>query len=263
MAMNRLMNSHFTSRRATLLAAVVAGGLVFGLKFAGAVTELPDTVTVPPARPAVDELVASVSNIPTPRPHRQLQTEPDVVDKMPAEERACRARLIALDVAFEELPEIDGEGACGIEHPIRFTSLGSGVDLVPDGITNCATAEAAAQLVASTIKQAAQRELRSEIVRIRHASTYICRNRASGAKISEHARGNALDISAFVLDDGRTVEVQGYGPADLPERRFMAEVRQAACGPFKTVLGPGTDADHALHFHFDLAERRRGSTYCR
>jgi hypothetical protein len=39
-------------------------------------------------------------------------------------------------------------------------------------------------------------------------------------------------------------------------------VRKAACGPFKTVLGPGSDADHALHFHFDLAPRRHGGTFC-
>ncbi|TIW21354.1 MAG: extensin family protein, partial [Mesorhizobium sp.] len=28
------------------------------------------------------------------------------------------------------------------------------------------------------------------------------------------------------------------------------------------VLGPGADADHALHFHLDLEPRRHGGTFC-
>jgi hypothetical protein len=52
--------------------------------------------------------------------------------------------------------------------------------------------------------------------------------------------------------------------ADAPEAeaKFLDALRKAACGPFKTVLGPGSDADHALHFHFDLAPRRHGGTFC-
>ncbi|TIS79786.1 MAG: extensin family protein, partial [Mesorhizobium sp.] len=43
---------------------------------------------------------------------------------------------------------------------------------------------------------------------------------------------------------------------------FLNAVRKAACGPFKTVLGPGSDADHSLHLHLDLAPRRNGGTFC-
>ena len=142
-------------------------------------------------------------------------------------------------------------------------TLGSGVELTPDALMNCATAVAAAQFVLETVKPATKRQLRTELTGIRHASAYVCRNRADGDKISEHARGNALDIAAFLLADGRELAVQAYGPAHLRERRFLATIRRAACGPFTTVLGPGTDADHALHLHFDLAKRRPGSTYCR
>jgi hypothetical protein len=39
-------------------------------------------------------------------------------------------------------------------------------------------------------------------------------------------------------------------------------VRKAACGPFRTVLGPGADADHSLHFHFDLEPRKSKSAFC-
>ncbi|MEX0955960.1 MAG: extensin family protein [Rhizobiaceae bacterium] len=238
--------------------------MMFAYGASGAAGDLPDVMSAPPARPVADELLAAVPRVPTPRPEasERLPT-PDVDDVMPAGEQTCRTRLTALKVEFSELARIDGEGQCGIAFPIEVTSLGGGVELTPAGVMNCATAETAAQLVLETIGPAAERTLGSGLAGIRHASAYICRNRASEGKISEHARGNALDISAFLLEDGRTVDVVGYGPADKPERRFMQTVRSAACGPFKTVLGPGTDADHANHFHLDLAERRRGSTYCR
>ena len=95
---------------------------------------------------------------------------------------------------------------------------------------------------------------------ISHASAYVCRPRNGSQKLSEHAFGNALDIAAFTLSDGTVVPVQ----PDPPEKNllFLTRVRAAACGPFKTVLGPGSDPDHAEHLHFDLAPRRHGGTVC-
>ena len=85
--------------------------------------------------------------------------------------------------------------------------------------------------------------------------------RATAAqKLSEHAFGNALDISSFTLSSGTTVAVE----LTPPEKNgiFLGKVRSAACGPFKTVLGPGSNADHSEHLHFDLAPRRHGGTVC-
>jgi hypothetical protein len=45
------------------------------------------------------------------------------------------------------------------------------------------------------------------------------------------------------------------------DARFQRAVRKAACGPFTTVLGPGSDAYHDDHMHFDTKPRR--SPYCR
>ena len=87
-----------------------------------------------------------------------------------------------------------------------------------------------------------------------------CRPRNGTSKLSEHAFGNALDIGAFMLSDERQITVGGA--KDPKEAEFMLAVRLAACGPFKTVLGPGSDADHATHFHFDLQPRRSGSLFC-
>jgi hypothetical protein len=48
-----------------------------------------------------------------------------------------------------------------------------------------------------------------------------------------------------------------------PEQRFLKRIHQEACGLFDTVLGPDANKDHRNHFHLDLAERSRRSSYCR
>lgn len=229
----------------------------------GTTVSLPEQMRAPDARPQTGERLAAVSAVPSPRPSQTVFETGPMTGGLPGSEHACRARLVALGVSFEAMPEIDGEGACGIPYPVKVTSLGDDVGLQPAGVMNCSTAEAAARLVVDAAQPAASRNFGEKIEQVRHASAYVCRLRASGEKLSEHARGNALDISAFVLSDGHIVEVRKHEAADEAERLFQRAVRNAACGPFKTVLGPGTDPDHATHFHLDLAERRSGSTYCR
>ncbi len=86
---------------------------------------------------------------------------------------------------------------------------------------------------------------------------YRTRNNQRGAKISEHASGNAIDISGFVLADGKELIVaEDWGMA------VMKELHADACGPFGTVLGPDSDRFHYNHFHFDTAAYRSGP-WCR
>ena len=55
------------------------------------------------------------------------------------------------------------------------------------------------------------------------------------------------------------------GKNGLAQNAFLKEVRKAACGPFTTVLGPGSDPYHSDHFHLDLAQRGKTGRglYCR
>jgi hypothetical protein len=77
-----------------------------------------------------------------------------------------------------------------------------------------------------------------------------------GAKISEHGKGRAIDISAFVLSDGKVLTVaEDYG-------RLLKRIYKAGCGYFRTTLGPGSDGYHEDHFHFDTSARSSGA-YCR
>jgi hypothetical protein len=183
------------------------------------------------------------------------------VPLVPTDELACRSRLRASGVEFADHAPISDPAGCSIPHPIVVKGLGRGIGLEPEAVLNCATAEATANFTADVIAPAAKSVFGMELSAISHGSAYVCRPRNGTTKLSEHAFGNALDIAGFVLAGGRRIAVAAT--SEPKEADFLAKIRMTACGPFKTVLGPGTDADHSLHFHFDLAKRRNGGTYCR
>ncbi len=58
------------------------------------------------------------------------------------------------------------------------------------------------------------------------------------------------------------VDIEKKGFFAFREKGLLKSVRGDSCKYFSTVLGPGSDADHALHFHFDLEPRRNGGTFC-
>lgn len=196
---------------------------------------------------------------PPPPPDPRSAIRPDPSGELPAEEIACRQRLSELGVKFDNRPAETDPAGCSMPYPVRMTSLGSGVALQPEAVMNCATAEASARFVKDVVAPAAQDIFGETLTSITHASAYVCRPRNGTQKLSEHAFGNALDIASFSLSGDITVAVE---PAP-PEKNaaFLGKVRSAACGPFKTVLGPGVP-DHSEHLHLDLAPRRHGGTVC-
>ncbi|WP_352921175.1 extensin family protein [Mesorhizobium sp. M1182] len=217
--------------------------------------EPPANPSVAPPNPAEADEKAEQKILPDPRSAAIAGKE------MPAEELACRRRLKSMGVDFEERkPEHDTAVGCSIPYPIVLRTLGKSIAIGPEPELNCQMAEAAARFAASVIQPAAKAEFGADIKSIGQASAFVCRSRNGGGKLSEHAFGNALDIASFKLSDGKEIDV---GPAP-PEKdaKFLNAVRKAACGPFKTVLGPGSDADHSLHLHFDLEPRRNGGTFC-
>lgn len=196
----------------------------------------------------------------TPPPKPDL-TPPPRAATMPAEELACRAKLKDLGVSFQEQPQLADKNGCSVEWPIEVSSFSSEVKVAPPGAFNCAVALRSAEFMRDTVVPKSRSILGSPVTTIRQASAYVCRPRNGTSKLSKHAFGNALDIDSFELADKR---VLGVGRVTKPvEAQFMLAVRLAACGPYTTVLGPGSNADHATHFHFDLAKRRPGSTYCK
>jgi hypothetical protein len=82
------------------------------------------------------------------------------------------------------------------------------------------------------------------------------------AHISEHAFGNALDIAAFTLADGRRITVKD-GWRGMPEEQgFLRDIQAAACQQFNTVLAPGSNVYHYDHIHVDLMRRASRHVIC-
>ena len=114
------------------------------------------------------------------------------------------------------------------------------------------------------VQPAARRWFGQPVAEIKQISAYSCRgmNGNRGARISEHAFGNALDISAFILADGRRVTVKDGWRGPPEEQGFLRDVQGAACQQFTTVLAPGSNVYHYDHFHVDLMRRSGRGGIC-
>ena len=172
----------------------------------------------------------------------------------------CRAVLERSGVVFTAL-EPAGEGECRREDR---TIIGDNPLYPAEPRTTCAVGAAVQLWLRQGVQPAAAGILGSRVETLEHLGTYSCRRlygRDSG-RWSEHATGNAIDISAFVLEDGRRISVLADWSDGGEQARFLREVRDAACGTFSTVLSPYYNAAHADHFHLDQAARGFGSV-CR
>jgi len=154
-----------------------------------------------------------------------------------------------------------GRTGCGIEKPVRVWAV-DGIELSQKAILNCDTARTLAGWVRQSLKPAI-RNRGGGVRSLSVPSHYACRTRNSrpGAKLSEHAQGHAIDISAINLADGSRITILD-GWKDRRDKRVLQRLHAAACGPFGTVLGPDSDSHHRDHFHFDTARYRSGP-YCR
>lgn len=144
---------------------------------------------------------------------------------------------------------------CGLTDGVRVHAV-AGLRLSQPATLNCETARALHLWVSRAVKPAVGKR-GGGVVGLQVAASYACRprNNRKGARISEHGRGAAIDISGLIMRSGRTVTVlQGWGNGEAG--RVLAQIRRAACGPFTTVLGPGSDRYHRDHFHLDTAQRR-------
>ncbi|MEM0900839.1 MAG: extensin family protein [Pseudomonadota bacterium] len=181
---------------------------------------------------------------------------------LPAEEQQCRKRLKRLGVNFEDVPPIRDSAACGIDHPVKVTAFSGGISLKPAATLNCAMAEETARWVEGDLAVAARTRYLVGVREIYNMSSYSCRKIRGTNTWSEHSTGNALDIGAITLDTGRRIDVAKPGFFAFREKGYLQKVRMGACDHFTTVLGPGSDAAHADHFHFDLRRRKSGYRHC-
>lgn len=150
---------------------------------------------------------------------------------------------------------------CGIAKPVHIRTM-SDVLLSQLAVMDCETAITLKTWLENTAKPTFA-DKGGGLKGLRLSGHYACKtqNNQPRGRLSEHARGRAVDISSFILMDGTVITVRD-GWANKETNEVMRELHDGACGLFGTVLGPEADRYHAGHFHFDTARRRSGS-YCR
>jgi len=196
---------------------------------------------------------------------REKLQSPRSSDNMTSQNaRQCLAGLKSKSVRFAGLPSKSFNGGCRMIDTIKLMDFGTPTTNL--GAMTCPLASNFTDWARFAVAPAAKQYLGSEVVKIETMGTFNCRSIAGSrsGKLSEHAFANAVDVSAFVLRDGRRVSVLNGWRGSPEERAFLRRLHQSACKRFGTVLGPEYNAAHANHFHFDMAKSTsNGAAYCR
>lgn len=231
----------------------------------GSLAQAPETSLRPVARALSSaELPPAVERrgyTETSRPQSRPKSEPR---QTRAERRLARKGAVCGDVAIQgvKVGSVPGKlRGCGIGDAVKIKSV-SGIALSQQSLMDCTTAQALKRWIDRGVVPSVGRR-GGGVVQLRVAAHYSCRtrNNRKGARISEHGKGRAIDISAFTLADGNEISVLKHWGRGR-NGRILKKMHRAACGPFGTVLGPNSDRFHRDHFHFDTA-RHRGGSYCR
>jgi Extensin-like protein C-terminus len=194
-------------------------------------------------------------------------------------EKACLRSGVLSEMPYvKQAREIEGPGSCGADYPIKVAAFATEVTasignersfaakVKPEATLSCPMVPALNRWMNEVVQPAAMEWFGQPVAELRSMGTYSCRTRNSrrGAKLSEHAFANAIDVGGFALSDGRVITIKGGWKGDIQSQGFLKTVHRGACGIFRTVLGPGSDMFHYDHLHLDLARHgRSNSAYCR
>lgn len=176
------------------------------------------------------------------------------------EAQACMADLGSRSAGFTPLPDTYYGAGCSAVGAVKLASLRSDTKrlrLSNLGPMTCTLADTFAGWARFGVDRAAQQILGSPVVKIETMGTYNCRNIAGSARRSGHANARAIDVSGFVLADGRRITVEGNWDDKSPEvRKFFTAIHASACKRFGMVLGPDYNPAHRNHLHLEVGGRK-------
>ena len=183
------------------------------------------------------------------------------------EAQMCLSSLGEAGSRFNPLPDRYYGAGCATVNTVQLSGLGGDdrqFSLVNIGPVECPTAQTLAGWARYGVDRAARQILGSPLARIETMGSYSCRNVAGTSRLSAHSRAAAIDVSAFILADGRRISVKddwkGGGEA---ERNFLRIVHGSACKRFGTVLGPEYNSAHHDHLHVELTSGQSAGSFCR
>lgn len=249
--------------------ASVAVGFLFAVTALASSEEVPIPIPIPipvPAEaPPLTIPEAPKEKTPVVSKLRGVQNSPpfDLV-----EAKKCETELKKRKIKFTVLDKITDPKGCLAEMPLKLFALSNGVALSTEVTARCEVVLAFDNLISRIATPSAKLHLGKKLREVKTSTSYQCRTRngAEGAKVSEHGFANGIDITGFKFGDDTVMPVSPKSDItienDLNAAKFQAAVRAGACAYFTTVLGPGTNAAHKDHFHFDLAYRRGGYRLC-
>ncbi len=195
------------------------------------------------------------------QPSRPAGAPPVTLNQPPSRAtQQCFADLSRENVRYSPLPDRDFGGGCLLVGTVQLIDYG--VPTTSLKAMACPLARTFIAWVRNGVVPAGREILGSDVRKVETFGTYACRNRVGTAtsRLSEHATGNAVDISAFVLADGRRITIErDWRTMDPDVQRFLQVIRQSACRRFRTVLSPDYNAAHYNHLHLDLG----GAALCR
>lgn len=168
----------------------------------------------------------------------------------------CRAVLAASGASFQPVPDSSTGNGCTLSNALRIERMQTRFS--SSFLASCPLAVGVALFEAQYLRPAANAVYGQDVRRIEHVGSYACRNvnHAQGGSLSQHASANALDITGFVLDDGRRITLTRDWQGDSAASAFLRRVHQGACEVVNTTLGPDYNALHASHFHLDMGRYR-------
>ena len=181
------------------------------------------------------------------------------------EARQCLAELGTTQASFDPLPDQYFGGGCSALNTVKLSGLRSdqaSIALSNLGPVTCPVADTFAAWARYGVDRAARQLLGSGLRTIETMGSYSCRDVAGSGRRSAHASAAAIDIAAFVLEDGRRISVLGgWSGGSGAEREFLRVVHRSACKRFDTVLGPDYNTAHHDHLHVEGVIGTK--SYCR
>ncbi|MFJ3483973.1 extensin family protein [Pseudomonas sp. NPDC090202] len=168
----------------------------------------------------------------------------------------CDRALQTSSLRYSHQVDSAADAKCPLRNVLRIQ--GGDVALSSSFLASCPLAVAYALFDLHTVQPAAQAVFGQKVTQIDHLGSFACRNvyNRSEGRLSQHASANALDIAGFRLADGRRISVLKDWPDEGEKGRFLRQVRDGACKPFNTVLGPEYNTAHRNHFHMDMGRWR-------